>query len=122
MPGTQDFPLIFERLKANFAPYLSALVVEVDNASHFSLNTPASRTYPKGVFFGAARIGKRYVSYHLMPIYACPDLLARLSEPLRKRMQGKSCFNFTTLDETLLDELSQLTAAGFERFQRAEIV
>ena len=35
----------------------------------------------------------------------------------KKRMQGKSCFNFTTVDEVLFAELSQLTAAGFKRFK-----
>jgi hypothetical protein len=32
-------------------------------------------------------------------------------------MQGKSCFNFTRLDDALLTELGALTAAGFARFQ-----
>ncbi len=32
-------------------------------------------------------------------------------------MQGKSCFNFTTLEEALVAELEALTAAGFARFQ-----
>jgi len=35
---------------------------------------------------------------------------------LRRRKQGKSCFNFTTFDEPLLAELATLIAAGFERY------
>ena len=30
-------------------------------------------------------------------------------------MQGKSCFNFTRVDEDLLAELTSLTARGYER-------
>jgi hypothetical protein len=40
-----------------------------------------------------------------------------MSPELRKRMQGKSCFNFTRQDDTLFAELETLTAAGFTRFQ-----
>jgi hypothetical protein len=29
-------------------------------------------------------------------------------------MQGKSCFNFTRVDETLFDELGRLTTASLE--------
>jgi hypothetical protein len=52
-----------------------------------------------------------------MPDYVHPDLVDGMSPELRKRMQGKSCFNFTRLDQALLAELEHLTAAGFARFQ-----
>jgi hypothetical protein len=48
-----------------------------------------------------------------------PDLLSDLSPALRRRMQGKSCFNFTSIDPVLMTELETLTAASFDRF-RAE--
>ena len=51
-----------------------------------------------------------------MPIYAFSDLDGALSPELRRRKQGKSCFNFTTVDEPLLAELATLIAAGFERY------
>ncbi len=50
-----------------------------------------------------------------MPIYAFRDLDDALSPELRRRKQGKSCFNFTTVDELLFAELATLIAAGFER-------
>jgi hypothetical protein len=31
-------------------------------------------------------------------------------------MQGKSCFNFTTIDEGLFDELSAITTTGREQY------
>ena len=48
-----------------------------------------------------------------MPVYLNPGLLEGMSPGLRKRMQGKSCFNFTRLDPVLLAELPALTEAGF---------
>jgi hypothetical protein len=39
------------------------------------------------------QIKKNYVIYHLMPVYLNPGLLEGMSPGLRKRMQGKSCFN-----------------------------
>jgi hypothetical protein len=38
--------------------------------------------------------------------------LEGISEELRRRMQGKSCFNFTAVDETLFEELADLTRAA----------
>jgi len=32
-------------------------------------------------------------------------------------MQGKSCFNFKSVDEDLFTELETLTKMGFERFK-----
>lgn len=56
--------------------------------------------------FGGVRIGKNYVSYYLMPVYMCKAV----PPELKKRMQGKACFNFTEVDEKLFGELDKLTA------------
>jgi hypothetical protein len=69
------------------------------------------------LFFGKVEIGKRYVGFHLMPVYMHPDLLDGVSPELRKRMQGKSCFNFTRTDPALLAELSDLTARSVARMK-----
>ena len=42
--------------------------------------------------------------------------LKELSPGLRKRMQGKSCFNFTTISDAQAEELSELTRRGVEQF------
>jgi hypothetical protein len=39
-----------------------------------------------------------------------------ISPELKKRMQGKSCFNFSEPDERLFKELARLTKVGFKRF------
>jgi hypothetical protein len=43
-----------------------------------------------------------YVSFYLMPVYMYPDLVDGISLELTKRKQGKSCFNFETVDDHLL--------------------
>jgi hypothetical protein len=39
-----------------------------------------------------------------------------MSLELRRRLQGKSCFNFTAIEEPLLRELETLTARSFDAF------
>jgi hypothetical protein len=90
-------------------------------ATYVLLGAPTDR-YPDGQYFAGVKLGKRYVSYYLMSVYAEPALLDGLSEGLRKRMQGKSCFNFTRVDEGLFDELADLTARGREAFADAGLL
>jgi hypothetical protein len=63
-------------------------------------------------------MGKNYVSFHHMGVYARPELLKGISKKLQARMQGKSCFNFTSVDETLFTELEVLTVRSFEAFRK----
>ena len=67
-------------------------------------------------------VGKAYVSFHLMPLYGNAKLAGGLSKALKARMQGKSCFNFTTLDEALLGELEEVTRRGLTAFKKAGFV
>ncbi len=73
-------------------------------------------SYPDGQTFAGVRLGKRYVSYYLMSVYLDPELAATIGPDLRKRMQGKSCFNFTRIDEGLFDELTDLTLRSRELY------
>ena len=59
-----------------------------------------SQGYPMNRFRGIlnVQIKKNYVSFHFMPIYIDPTLRESLSPALRKRMQGKGCFNFSTIE------------------------
>ena len=65
-------------------------------------------------WFGTVTIKKSYVAYHLIPLYAAPELADGLSPTLAKRRQGKTCFNFKAMDDALFAELAALTvrAAG----------
>jgi hypothetical protein len=117
MTGAAQFAEVFDRLVQIFSPYRASLVAKIDEPVNLYLETPPSPTHPQGFYFGGVRLGKRYVSVYLMPIYVYPELLTGLSSELQKRRQGKSCFNFTRADDELVAELSGLTAAGFARFQ-----
>ena len=125
MPKQDEFPALLAALKSVVAPYVPRLVVKADTPENYSLDAPPSAAYPKGLFFGAVQIKKSYVAYHLMPVYVFPDLLDGLPDALRRRMQGKSCFNFPSLaalDPETAAALERLTAAGFERFARERLV
>ncbi len=123
MVKQDQFPQIFTQLKTLLQPLVPPLVVGADSLDSYVVNAPAASKYPAGQFVGSVRLGKAYVSYHLMPVYMFPTLLDDLSAPLKGRMQGKSCFNFTQpLTEVTLAELTHLTSASIERVRQANIV
>lgn len=112
-----DFASVFRELREVLRPYAAEMVVVADGTEVYYLDTHHVMANKKPLFFGAGRIGKRYVNYYLMPVYVFPDLLDGLPAGLKKRMQGKSCFNFTAIDDEALASLRDLTRRGFERYQ-----
>ena len=71
------------------------------------------------MWFGAVRIGKSYVSLHLMPLYMSPTLQAQISPSLKKHMQGKTCFNFKTVPgPELIAGLRELIIASVKDWKR----
>jgi hypothetical protein len=107
----------FETLKAILKKHAGHLIVTKDTPKLYYVDAGYSETWKKDVFFGAVRLGKSYVSYHLIPVYACPDLLDDFPA-LKKRMQGKSCFNFKTVSAEQAKELDQLTRRSVQRFKK----
>jgi hypothetical protein len=122
MAKEKDFSQVFRDLKAVMQPYEKDLVLKKDEADNYYLNVHYKREDGYQSAFGGVEVKKNYVSYHLMPLYAYPELLADLSPTLKKRMQGKSCFNFTKTDTETLKELRELTQKGFEEFRKAKLV
>lgn len=106
-------------LRAILTPYASQMIVTADGPNGFSLDTRHILPNKQPLFFGSVKVQKNYVSFYLMPVYVFPEILSGISENLRKRMQGKSCFNFRQVDPDLFNELAALTRAGFERYQAA---
>lgn len=115
-------PSLFQQLRALLAPYGPSLVVTADTETEFSLDTRHILRNKKALFFGAVKQNKVYVSFHLMPVYVQPALLEGISPELRKRMQGKSCFNFKRADPGLFQELASLAAASFRSYQEQGFV
>jgi hypothetical protein len=114
MPTFND---VFAELRTILDPYARELDPAVDTDDELSVNTRHLQENGKPLWFGGVQIKKRYVSYHLMPVYLNPALLDGISPGLKKRMQGKSCFNFTAPDAALFAELAALTEAGFRDYR-----
>ncbi len=113
-----DLEAVHDRLRQILAPYRDSLVATADGPAGLTLQISGLEGKPWGYVAGT-RLGKRYVSYYLMPIYASPELRAAVSPDLERRMQGKSCFNFSSVDEGLFAELDALTARGIPAFRAA---
>jgi hypothetical protein len=109
-----DFSGVFERLKGILEPYGRRMHVTGESSDGFAVDMAAEGERDPTTWFGGVRRGKAYVSYYLMPVYVEPSLLDDISPELRRRMQGKSCFNFRSVDENLFDELADLTRRGYE--------
>ena len=110
---------VVAELRSILLPYAGQLVVTADGVGGFSLDTRHILPNRQPLFFGSVKVQKNYVSFYLMPVYVFPDLLGGISDKLRQRMQGKSCFNFKQLDPDLFAELAMLTRAGLDRYKIA---
>jgi hypothetical protein len=113
---------VFLELKAILQPYAEQLDVKVDTDSELYIDTHHIQKNKKPLFFGTVQIKMNYVSYYLMPVYVDPGLLDGISAKLKKRMQGKSCFNFSEIDRVLFEELGQLTEAGFASYKEQDFI
>jgi hypothetical protein len=118
-----DFAPVFAALKPILAKYARSLSVKTETPIEYTLVTKSPSPFPqhKGqpLYFASVRLGKAYVSYHLVPIYMDPKLDATIQPALKKHMQGKACFNFKTVpDAALKKELTQLTAAALDEWRK----
>jgi hypothetical protein len=117
-----DFDKTFAILRRVLQPYEEALLVQADEPGNYQLASPQQvDRIGRPLFVAAVQVKKNYVSFHLMPVYACPDLVEELSPALKKRMQGKSCFNFTKINPAHARELAALTRKGIARFKTVEL-
>ena len=121
-----EFGVIFATLKAVLQRRAKSLDVQADSAEVYSLVGRVPSPFPQHksnpMWFGSVRMGKTYVSFHLMPLYMNPPLEKQIPPELKKRMQGKSCFNFKTapapemlsqLDTLIANALDDWTAKGW---------
>jgi hypothetical protein len=115
---SDDFEKVFAELRDLLTPYEEEGVVKKDEDDDYTLLGPEPDPKGRDVWIGSVQIKKNYVSFHLMPVYRFPDLLDDVSGDLRKRMQGKSCFNFKYVDEELFEELEALVEQAVERYQK----
>ena len=121
MPAS-TFGSTFTALRGVLAKSKKRLAVQTDKDTEYTLVTKSPSPFPqhkgKPMFFASVRVGRAYVSYHLLPLYMNPALAKTISPALKKRMQGKACFNFKTDPEReILAELKNLNEAGIKEWE-----
>jgi hypothetical protein len=108
---------LFAALRKLLRPYENELSIKTDKPGNCYMETRSASLNGRRLFFAAAKVKKNYVSFYLTPLYMFPDLLHLISPRMRKLMQGQSCFNLTVADQECLNELAQLTHAGFQKLK-----
>jgi hypothetical protein len=120
--GTGDmadsFNQVFSALRAILQQHTGKLLVSEDSPTCYCLEGGLHPKHKKPMPIAWVRVGKNYVSFHHLGVYARPALLKGVSKKLKARMQGKSCFNFTSVDEPLFAELEELTVRAFDAFRK----
>ncbi len=123
-----EFESIFTRLRSILKKHARTLRVTQNGPNHYCLEGPPGPATLKAwggkmkkptIPVAWVRTSKAYVSYHLMGVYGNAQLRNGMSQQLKARMQGKTCFNFNRNDEVLFKELEQLTAAGLAAFKES---
>jgi hypothetical protein len=131
MAVSSEFGPVFARLREILANHASGLTISKDTAENFTLEAPPGATTLRS-WGGKVRqrtipvawveVGKAYVSYHLMGAPGNARLLRSLSKELRARMQGKSCFNFKSLDDASFRELERVTSDSIAGMRKAGFI
>jgi len=111
-----DLSEVFAELRKIMHRSGKKLSVVHDNPDNYYVNGFFSEKFKKEIMFGAVQIKKNYVSYHLFPLYMYEEMKKELTPDLKKRMQGKTCFNFKKIDRGLFKQLSALTEKGYKLF------
>lgn len=126
-----QFRPVFARLRDILKGHAENFMTGRDTPGHYSLDAgigPATlrawggKAKSQTIPVAWVQTGRNYVSFHLMGVYGNPKLLDKYSKDLRERMQGKSCFNFKAVDETLFKELEQLTAESLDGMRKGGFI
>ena len=121
--ANEQFAETFAQLKELLKTFENQLILKVDNNEKYYLDAKTHPLKPtENVLFGGADIKKNAVSFHLFPVYMYPELLDEISPELRKKMQGKSCFNFKKPDAELFAQLKALTERGYKKFEAENLI
>jgi hypothetical protein len=116
MAPRAEFIPVFAALREILVPYAPKLTVVHDEPDNYYLDTHTIGPNKRPIFFAGVKMGKGYVSYYLMPVYA--QSAGGMSPALKKRMQGKACFNFKAVDRELFAELKQVTKQGYAAWKK----
>jgi hypothetical protein len=110
----KQFDVIYARLSEMILRHKDRLSVAIEKPGEFWMAVTGATYRGKPLVFAGVRMGKNYVSYHLMSVYMRK---VEMSAELKKQLQGKACFNFSSVDEKLFGELDELTASGLKDYR-----
>jgi hypothetical protein len=118
-----DLAEVFSALRRLLEGFRDNLAVQTDKPGNYHLEDPSILHRRKPLYFAGVKTGKNYVSFHLLYLYFNPAATKAIPPLLKKRMQGKACFNFTAVDEDCFAELGRLIGDGLkiyksEKFQQ----
>jgi hypothetical protein len=128
MAVTPSLQPVFTRLRDILAGQASAFSVAHDSAERYGLEAPigpatlqawGGRVRTPMIPVAWVEVRKAYVSYHLMGISGNARVMDSLSPALRARMQGTSCFNFTSVGDAIVRELERVTAESLRGMKTA---
>ena len=117
-----EFEATFALLRGVLRKQASKALVVKDTPGDFQIASPTLLDRSgRPLALAAVQIKKSYVSFHLIPVYANPALALTVSPSLRKRMQGKACFNFTSIEPGHVTELAALTKRGAAELEHIDL-
>jgi hypothetical protein len=109
----KQFDAVYARLCKLLGKHKDKLSVGIDKPGTIWMKVTGETYRGKPLYYAGVRMGKNYVSYHLVTVYMNK---VKMSPELKKRMQGKGCFNFAAIDEKLFGELNKLTTDGLKNY------
>lgn len=109
---------LIDLLKAH-QPHLK---ISVDNDSKFevsgTIETMQGKKKVDGIYFATVQAKPKDVRFYFFPTYTHrEELLASMSDDLKKCLKGKSCFHIKSLSETLETELKELVEQAIVLYQ-----
>jgi hypothetical protein len=117
-----EFEATFSTLRDVLRTQAPKALVVKDMPGDFQIASPTLvDRVGRPLALGTVQIKKSYVSFHLIPVYAIPALAKTVSPSLEKRMQGKACFNFTSIEPGHVKELAALTKKGAADLQHIDL-
>jgi hypothetical protein len=116
-----EFEEVFALLKTMMKKHERTLKVLTDEPQEYTLATKSHSNRGQPMWFGSVRAGRAYVSYHRMALYFNPAMKALVAPALTKRMQGKTWFNFKSVDKELFGEWKKLTPEGADSCRTGEL-
>jgi hypothetical protein len=109
----KQFEAVYARLFKLLSKHKDKLSVGIRKPGTIWMSVNGETYRGKPLYYAGVRMGKNYVSYHLVTVYMNK---VKMSPELKKRMQGLGCFNFTSIDEKLFSELDKLTVEGLKNY------